>query len=284
MLAKINLTELAKGKIIRKEMFFFRMYFNEWINRNIPVNNFCESTGFNGDTKKMLVEQLEKTSNSYKKIFIETLKKIQVVNTEDSGFYNPNLKILNIDFEKYIKQCIFYENPLHVFFHEMGHAIDYNNNHFAPLSNTESFKEAFKKDISLINQKLNDENEVLKMQEIRNDFESRGIQDIFSSLPYLNEKGEFEGKLNNKNISRLKPRFSHMPAYWRRLDNPAIDARSELFAHISAAQTSLKQQAYMKQYFPNSFKSFAKLLSLKKPRNILGFFDFINKYYQYSFP
>ena len=67
-------------------------------------------------------------------------------------------------------------------------------------------------------------------------------------------------EFNNVNVYNLRPRYMHQPDYWRRLNDPAIDARSELFAHISAAQASKKQQEYMREYFPNSFKTFTELM------------------------
>ena len=260
MLAKVMLTEETIGRGHEGEKSFSITSINEKISRSIPVNNFCEATGFNDDIKEMLVEQLKKTSNSYRKNFIETLKEIQVVNVDKRSFYRHDQKSLNIDLKKRVKACSFYENPLHVFFHEMGHAIDYNRCDTTRFTFSDVFKEAFRKDISLLIQKLSDENEVIKMQKIRNDHESRGIQDIFSSLPYLNKKGEFKGKLNNENVNKLKPNYVHEESYWTRRNDPAIDARSELFAHISAAQASKKQQEYMRQYFPNSFKAFSELL------------------------
>ena len=125
MLAKVMLTEEAIGRGHEGEKCFSITSINEKISRSIPVNNFCESTGFNDDIKEMLVEQLGKTSNSYRKLFIETLNKVQVVNMEDGCFYTPSLKMVNIDLERCMTECNHYENPLHVFFHEMGHA-----NHF----------------------------------------------------------------------------------------------------------------------------------------------------------
>lgn len=251
---------LAKIMLTRNKTTVSEKLYGEWINEHIADNNFHESTGFDDDVKKQLVIQLEKTSDSYVDNFINVLNEIEVVNERNNSYYLHGLKKINIYFKKTMAQCTHYENPLHVFFHEMGHAIDYNMGGYERLSSDNSFKKAFRKDISMIIQKIDDENEILEMREIRNDDESRGIQDIFSSLPYLNEKGEFEGKFNNKNVGRLEPYYMHPSQYWMRLDDPAIDARSELFAHISAAQASKKQQDYMRKYFPNSFKTFSTLM------------------------
>ena len=258
MLTKVRLAEEAIGRGHEGEKCFSITSINEKISRSIPVNNFCESTGFNDDIKEMLVEQLKKTSNSYRKNFIETLKKIQVVNVDEDWYYFQ--KKININLDECLNQYNNLENPLLVFFHEMGHAIDYNSDDHTLLSDSDVFKEAFRKDISLLIEKLNDENEVTKMREIHNDYESAGVQDIFSSLPSLNKKGEFKGKINNENVNRLEPYFIHEDDYWLDGNDPAINARVELFANISAAQASKKQQEYMKQYFPNSFKAFSKLL------------------------
>jgi hypothetical protein len=232
----------------------------KWISEHIEDSTFHEATGFDDGVRKQLVKQLEKTSDSYKKNFIDVLNEIEVVNRDLEQYYMHGLKIINIDLKAVMGLCAHYENPLHVFFHEMGHAIDYNRGGYERLSLGDSFKKAFSEDIHLLIERLNDEDEVFEMRRIRSDDESRGIQDIFSSLPYLNEKGEFEGEFNNVNVYNLRPRYMHQPDYWRRLNDPAIDARSELFAHISAAQASKKQQEYMREYFPNSFKTFTELM------------------------
>ncbi len=235
----------------------------KWFNKNIKDNGFSSGTKFDEDIKKEMIKQLEKTPDAYKQTFIGTLKKIKNVNYDDGrSYYKDGSRIININLERKMKECKHYENPLHVYFHEMGHAIDYNAtpDGLRFTSGTE-FKKAFKKDIEGLNKKIS--SGLGKLNSLRLDDESRGLQDIFSSLPYLNEKGEFKGKINSR-ANYIRYNFAHSSDYWRRNDNPAVDARSELFAHLSAAQCSKKQQEYMKEYFPNCWEAFNDLISNSK--------------------
>lgn len=238
----------------------------KWLNRNIKDNKFNTATGFNEDVKKEMIKQLEKTPDAYKRTFIGTLKDIAGANYRDKNrsYYRNGDRAINIDLVGRMKDCKNYENPLHVWFHEMGHAIDYRaRSGGGRFSAGVDFKEAFKKDIALLNNKMSTSSGIKAMNALRYDDESRGLQDIFSSLKYINEKGEFKNKIS-KNVDQVRWNFAHSSDYWRRENNPAVDARSELFAHLSAAQCSKKQQEYMKEYFPNSWETFNELISNSK--------------------
>lgn len=241
----------------------------KWIENNIDDKKFLSSSKFDANTKKEMVKQLDKTSDAYKKNFIGALDDINEVAQRDpnyKSYYEHRIKSVNIDLERKQNECQFYENPLHVFFHEMGHAIDQNATYGNKvvggwLSYKPEFKEAFRKDIDLLNNRLSlGANEIKKINKLTNDDESRGIQDVFSSLRSLNEKGSFKGKINS-NHQQLQFYFQHSKTeYWDIYNDPATIARSELFAHISAAQTSAVQQKYMKEYFPNCFDEFTRII------------------------
>lgn len=238
----------------------------KWLNRNIKNNKFNTATGFNEDVKKEMIKQLEKTPDAYKRSFVGTLKDIAGANYRDKNrsYYRNGDRAINIDFVGRMKDCKNYENPLHVWFHEMGHAIDYRaRSGGGRFSASVDFKEAFKKDIALLNDKMSTSDGIKAMNALRYNDESRGLQNIFSSLKYINEKGEFKNKIS-KNVDQVRYNWSHSDEYWRRENNPAVDARSELFAHLSAAQCSKKQQEYMKEYFPNSWETFNELISNSK--------------------
>ena len=237
----------------------------KWLRRNLKVDKLKDVTNDPNKVMDEMIKQLNKTSDEYKKSFVGVYKKTKFDYLEkDSAYYENWSKRVNINLDIRMRDCANYENPLHVFFHEMGHNIDYNARKGTfRFTQSPELKEAFKKDIDVLNKLMSDPAELKALNDIMRDNESRGIQDIFSSFKTLNSKGPFKNKINS-NYTQVRFRFCHDDEYWNREKDPTIDARSELFAHMSAAQCSDKQREYMEKYFPNSFKEFDNALKISK--------------------
>jgi hypothetical protein len=181
------------------------------------------------------------------------------VNEKTGAFYSPANKFVNIDLAAIQKQAESsgIENKMHTLFHEMGHAIDDYGTY--KYSQSVKFTKAFKDDVKKIFADYKKDDGMMfsyKFGQLKLDDNSRGIQDIFSGLNNAEKIGNAKNPFYEE---KVRTNWSHSNDYWTRRDVEK-EMKSELFAHLSAAQASPTQRKMMEQWFPNSLSTFEEML------------------------
>lgn len=147
-----------------------------------------------------------------------------------------------------------FENNLTTLFHEMGHAIDdLASRTVYSKSSKYKFSGAMLEDFEDIVKSLKTGDGRITPRDIANlfsDDNSSGVQDILGSAKFIAKKFSVLGDYRYK--------WAHSDAYWKR-SNAQFEAASELFAHISSAQVSKKEMAYIEKYFPKAKAEFDKI-------------------------
>jgi hypothetical protein len=219
--------------------------------------------GMTQEQKDELVKGLKNGTEGYQKAFAKASKNSKfkgLVNIEKGSYYSCSDKFVNIDLAAIQKQAESYglENKMHTLFHEMGHAIDSNTPIGTKYSQSVKFTEAFKNDVKKIftDYEKTHKNFNINFNTLLKNDNSRGIQDIFSGL---NNVKEIENVKNPFYDNKIRTKWSHSNSYWTR-GNVEDEIRSELFAHLSAAQASPTQKEMMQNWFPNSLAAFEDIL------------------------
>jgi hypothetical protein len=227
------------------------------------------NTNFKKITKEMTQEQkdelvkgLKNGTDGWQKAFAKVSKSSKFkgfVNEKTGAFYSPANKFVNIDLAAIQKQAESsgIENKMHTLFHEMGDAIDDYGTY--KYSQSVKFTKAFKDDVKKIFADYKKDDGMMfsyKFGQLKLDDNSRGIQDIFSGLNNAEKIGNAKNPFYEE---KVRTNWSHSNDYWTRRDVEK-EMKSELFAHLSAAQASPTQRKMMEQWFPNSLSTFEEML------------------------
>lgn len=228
-----------------------------WIETQIDKEKFNLSAEDGKKAREQAIDAIMKTPENYRKCFADTLKKVKFFNENDKAFYKDSQKGISINFDKILKR----DKSLGTLFHETGHAMDYaymyarNKNKRVwnkdRTSQLPQFLSAIEKDLQHISKNRNS----LGYNKDMWDDASKGVQDFFSALRPLNDKGPRKNKIP-RNLLDLRYNWSHSYDYYTRYDDPMVDAASELFANISGGYGDPNQMKYMQKYFPNSVEAF----------------------------
>lgn len=236
----------------------------DWVEKSIDENKFKENASNAKDARDKTIEAIMKTPENYRKCFTNTLKNVKFFNENDKAFYRDGEKGISINFDKTLKR----DKSLGTLFHENGHAMDYAYMYARnPKKRAWQFKDkdrtsqlpnflsAIEKDLDYISKNI----DKLDYHKDMWSDASKGVQDFFSALKPLNDKGLRKGKIP-ENLLNVRYNGSHSYNYYTRKSDPMVDAASELFANISGGYGDPNQMKYMKKYFPNAVSAFDDII------------------------
>ena len=258
VVSKPSVSKVAKQ--VKKE----KVPDKEWVENSISKNKFTKNAVDANDARDKTIEAIMKTPENYRKCFTDTLKNVSFFDDNGKAFYQDSSKRISINFDKILKR----DKSLETLFHENGHAMDYaymyahnpkkKRYQFSDKDRTSqlpNFLSAIEKDLSHISKNINTMNYSKHMW----DDASKGVQDFFSALKPLNDKGPRAGTIP-ENLLSVRYKWSHSYDYYTRKSDPMVDAASELFANISGGYGDPNQMKYMEKYFPNSVKAFGDII------------------------
>ena len=236
----------------------------EWVEKNIDKDKFYVSSKDSDKARDKTIEAIMKTPENYRKCFTNTIKNVNFLDDNGKAYYMDGSKRISINFEKILKR----DGSLGTLFHENGHAMDYAYMYASNpkkkawefgdkdrTSQLPSFLSAIDKDLKSLSKNI----DTLNYHKDMWDNSSKGVQDFFSALKPLNDKGPRKGTIP-ENLLDVRYRWSHSYSYYTRKSDPMVDAASELFANISGGYGDENQMKYMKKYFPNSVEAFGKII------------------------
>ncbi len=236
----------------------------EWVEKSIDKDKFIENAKNAEGARDKTIKAIMETPENYRKCFTNTLKNVNFFDDNGKAFYRNNSKSISINFDKILSR----DNSLGTLFHENGHAMDYaymyarnpkkSKWRFEDKDRTSqlpNFLSAIEKDLDYISKNID---KLDYHKDVQSDG-SKGVQDFFSALKPLNDKGPRKGKIP-ENLLSVRYRWSHSYDYYTRKSDPMVDAASELFANISGGYGDPNQMKYMEKYFPNAVKEFGLII------------------------
>lgn len=251
----------AKPKVTPKPQKTEQVPDRAWAEKSLKPRIFTGTAKNSADTRRMVIDTVMKTDENYRKCFISTMKQVRFYDDGGKAYYRDSGKTISINFDKILAR----DKSLGTLFHENGHAMDaaygrlktgkYFLDYHDRASMSPKFLAAIDKDMAYLDKNID---KLGYHRDIWND-SSKGVQDFFSSLKPLNDKGPRKGKIPT-GLRNQRHNWGHSYDYYTRKDDPMIDASSELFANISGGYGDEKQMAYMRKYFPNSVKEFENII------------------------
>ena len=204
--------------------------YNEWLEKYVNVDeNIIEN--ISGHLKN---KNLKDITQHKEKIIDESFKNT----TMRDIALNTNIKSIKTGGDKsyHIKGSVVLKNNYshRTAIHEIGHAIDYNNNW---LSSNKEFIKAIDADKKII---LKNIDKYVKL--IKDNKSYAGLSDIIG------------GMTDNKVVGEYK----HKKSYWKQPNKLQRETFAQLFT--MAGEDDLEQLEVIQKYLPNTFKAFDKLI------------------------
>lgn len=231
----------------------------EWLAKNAVPPRMTQGFNYNEDDRNAIIDRLAGAgvSDNYRYAFSKANKDIATYGNDGSYYRHAQLRVCVSANSKEMSK-LKSENPYTTVFHEMGHAIDRLAG--SKYSNRTEFVQAMISDMDRLAERLK------KGEITRRDFDglasrknTNGIQDVLGAMSYI-KPGDPDYNASYAAIGGARYSWAHSSSYWQRND-ARLEAASELFAHISAAQVSPETMKEMKEYFPKTTAEFDNIMA-----------------------